>query len=118
MESKSKCSRDQSVAAEQRFRLRRPAAEGNETFQRGPAGTHAQHFRAEPRAELRIDGAAAAFAAFLERAECIRREQFRPEITVITRRVAAGENVRERMRETLPRRWMHHGDLLANDFQR
>src|SRR6185312_2719887 len=96
----------QAVAAQQRFRLGLAAAEGDEAFQRGAAAAHREHFATEARAGGGVDHAAGFLRRILERAERVRTEQLGPEITVVAGRVAAREDVAERMREALPRRRM------------
>ena len=100
------------MTAQQRLRLRLPAAERDKAFQCRAARTDREELAAEA-----IASSAVNHTLFLEFAERVGRQQLRPQIAVVTSGVAAGEDVAEAMRETLPRRRMHHRDLLAYLFE-
>src|SRR6185437_11613802 len=102
----------QAVGTQQRLRLRRTPAERDETFQRRTAGAYAQEFIAEARARRRID-----HAALFERTEHVGRQHFGPQIAVITGCITAREDMRERVRETLPRGGMQHRGFAPRGFQ-
>src|SRR3569623_1827724 len=97
------------IAAQQGFRLRLAAAEGHEAFQRRARTAHREDRIAERSARGRVEN-----PRLFEPAEGIGGQYFRPQIAVIARAVAAGKNVREGVRETLPRRRMDHCHLAAH----
>src|SRR6185312_586689 len=87
---------------EERIDLRLAPAEGAERLGRGAAAADGENLVAEARAGARIEHALRVpgrIARFLERAERIRRQDLRPLVAVVARRIAACEDVAEAVRE-------------------
>src|SRR6185503_17375659 len=68
----------------------------------------------EDRAAEALGRAAVEHAGFLERAERVCGEDLGPFVTVVARGVAAAEDVAERMRESIERGRLDHGDLAPH----
>src|SRR5581483_7753747 len=104
----------QTLASQQRLRLRLAAAEGDEAFQRRTARAHGEDFTAEAVAGGGVDRALAGVCALFEGAERVRAQQLRPQIAVVAGGVATRKNVRKGMGETLPGRRMQHGHFMPD----
>src|SRR5690606_31918256 len=107
--AESPASGRQSVTAQQRVRLRFTPAEFDEALERG-----ARAADAEDRLPIRLAGGAVEHAGLLEARERVGRQHLRPQVAVVARAVAAGEDVGERMREALPRGRLQHRDLAPD----
>ena len=102
------------AVAQQRVDLGLAAAEGLEGFQRRAAAAHCQDLAPEALASLGVEQAALARAGLLEGGEGVGRQHLGPLVAVVARRVAAGEDVREAVREAVPGGRDHHRDFLAH----
>src|SRR5450755_1847244 len=85
-----------------------PAAKGNKRLQRGPASPPGEHLVAKARAHHgRQD------ALLLEQAVGVSRKDLGPQVAVVARGIAAGENVAESMRTAVLHRLRNHRDFAS-----
>src|SRR5262245_40901193 len=84
------CSTAHAAVPQQSLHPGLAAAKRDERFQRWPAPAHAEDLIPEA-----LPGAGIEHTVLLEQAVRIRREDFRPLVAVVARRVAAGEDMRE-----------------------
>ncbi|KAF1858236.1 hypothetical protein Lal_00014736 [Lupinus albus] len=105
---------DELRARRQRVDLRFAAAEGLERVERRARAAHGQDLAVEALARLVEQRSAARFDGFLERRIRVRRQHLGPLVAVIAGRVAAREDVAERMLEAVERRRDQDGELVAH----
>jgi hypothetical protein len=85
--------------AQERVDLRFAATEGGEGFNRGPLAAAREDFAAQARAGFRVE-----HAFFFKGRIGIGRQYFRPLVAVITRCIAASEDMAEALREAVVER--------------
>jgi len=95
------------VLPEQGVDRRLPAAEGDVSFEDVPAPSDLEDFMPESCRGLAVEN-----SGFLERRECVSGEDLGPLVAVVTGRVAATENVRERVRQPVVIRVTDERNLL------